>query len=294
MRLTVCLVAVLAITSYLVPVGDMGEVFTPLRGVLGGAANLVLALSLLLLNTKSVNNVFNPGLSMAFFLFFVLLNPAASYLSCIHPVVLLFVFSQYCFVSERKFASMFLMSCSALLYEPLAWVLPLVLVISVIGAADMLRVVIKSIGGILLPFVYVFCFRYMLYSDATVYMEEYISRAMEFAPAVRSVNFVSIFLLLCISVVSLHAISYMFRRLHSNSIITEHILRMEVMSLVLGVAVFFLFGGDPAMPVNMIAALPLAMILSHYFTGNGTAATAKGELVILCCAAAVSRLYHFI
>ncbi len=294
LKLTACLLAGLAITSYLIPAGGRGEDWTPLMGILGGIFNVLISLSLLLINVKSVNNVFNPSLSVAFFLLVTLLNPAASYFSPVHPALLLFVCGQYSFISERKFASMFFISCAALCYAPLMWILPLVLVVSVIGAADTLRVLLKQLGGILLPFLYMFCFRYMAYSDALVYAEEYMYRAMEFSPPLHSVNFVSIFLVICICVAALHSISYMFRRLHKNNIMTEHILRMEFMSLLLGLAVFFLFGGCSSEPLNMLVALPLSILLSHYFTGNIKAASARGELAILYCAAIISRLYHFI
>ena len=69
---------------------------------------------------------------------------------------------------------------------------------------------------------------------------------------------------------------------------------MELMSVVLGTALFFLFGGNAGVPANMLVALPLAILFSHYFTGNITAAPARAELILLCSAAAVARLYHFI
>lgn len=294
LRLTACLLVGLAITSYLIPSADRGEDWTPLFGVLGGISNILLTLSLLVINTKSVNNVFNPALSASFFLFIVLLDPAASYFSPVHPAVLLFILGQYCFISDRKFASMFFLSCSALCYAPLVWVLPLVLVISIIGAADFFRVLIKQLGGILLPFMYMICYRYMAYSDALVYAEDYLNRAMEFSSPMHSANFVSIFLLLSICVVAIDSISYMFRKIHKNNIITDHILKMEFMSLLLGTAVFFLFSGNSDVPLNMLVALPLSILMSHYFTGNINAATARGELIILYCAAIISRLYYFI
>jgi hypothetical protein len=191
-KLLFCLSAVLAITSYLVPATDGGEGWIPLlsgyadltafngnlllRGILGGVFNVLTVLSLLVINTKSVNNVFNPNLTVAFFLIILLLDPGAAYFNSLHPALLLFVWGQYCFISNRKFLSMFLLSSSALFYAPLILVLPLVLVISIIGASDMLRVAVKSLGGLLLPFLYVLSFRYMAFGDATVFIEEYINK----------------------------------------------------------------------------------------------------------------------
>ena len=302
--------AALAITSYLVPVEDRGEGWIPLlsgfadltafngnlllRGILGGLSNLLIALSLLIINTKSVNSVFNPSLSVAFFLVLILLDPGAGYLSSLHPALMLFVWGQYCFITNRKFLSMFLLSSAALFYAPLLWALPLVLIISVVGASDMLRVAVKSLGGLLLPILYILCFRYMAFGDAAVFIEEYLRHALEFSSPLHMVSFPSIFLVLCMAAVAIHSVSYMFSRLYSNSVITEHILKMEFMSLILGSGLFFLFSGSGNAPVNMIVALPVAMLFSHYFTGNITAASARVEMILLCCAAVISRLYYFI
>ena len=309
-RVLACLLAGLAITSYLIPPVDGGEGWIPLlsgfadlsafgdnlllRGILGAVSNILIALSLLVINTKSVNNVFYPNFSISFFLLVILLDPGAVYFSCIHPAVLLFVWSQFCFIINQKFTSMFLLSCAALFYAPLIWILPLVLVIGVAGAADMPRVALKSLGGILLPVVYVLCFRYMAFADATVFVQEYMQHAMAFSSPLYNTGFATIFVVLCVVVTALHSISYMFSRLHSNNIITEHILKMEFMSVVLGGGLFFLFCGNDGVPANMLVALPLAILFSHYFTGNITAAAARAELILLCSAAVVGRLYHFI
>ena len=302
--------AALAITSYLVPVADKGEGWIPLlsgfadltafnsnlllRGIIGGISNALIALSLLVINTKSVNNVFNPNLSVAFFLILILLDPGAAYFNSMHPALLCFVCVQYFFVSNRKFISMFLLATAALFYAPLVLALPLVLVISIIGAADMLRVAVKSLGGLLLPFLYLLCFRYMAFGDAGIFIDEYLMHALDFSSPMHSLNVPAIFLILCLAAITLHSVSYMFARLYSNSIITEHVLKMEFMCLILGAGLFFLFLGSGTVPVNMIVALPIAMLLSHYFTGNITAAPARVELILLCCAAVISRLYYFI
>ena len=305
-----CLLAGLAITSYLIPAGDRGEDWIPLlsgffdfaviagrpvlSGILGGVFNALIAVSLLAINTKSVNNVLNPALSVIFFLVIIYLNPGAAYFSPIHVAVLLLVWSQNCFIISQKFTSMFLLSCAALFYAPLMWGIPLVLIISVIGAGDMARVAVKSLGGVLLPLLYVLCFRYMVYADALVFIDEYIEQMFTFSSPLGSITFASLYLIGCLGVIALHAISYMFSKLYKNSIVTEHILKMEFMTLLMGSVVFFLYWGDNSAPINMIAAVPLAMLYSHYFTGRINAAAARVELILLCSAAVISRLSYFL
>lgn len=305
-----CLLAGLAISSYLIPAGEMGEDWIPLlsgfvdlsviggnlwiRGILGAVSNILIVVSLLVINKKSVNNVFNPRLSASFFLLILLLHPGAVYFCGLHPAVLLFVWGQYCFIIDQKFTSMFLLSCSALFYAPLMWVLPLVWAISIMGAADIPRVALKSLGGLVLPMVYLLCFRYMAFGDAGVFIQEYLAHAAAYSSPFHSFRFTSLFLLACLCAVSVHSISYMFSRLYKNSIITEHILKMELMCFVLAVMLLVLFWGNGSMPLNMLAALPAALLFSHYFTGNINAAPARVELILLCCAAAISRLSYFI
>ena len=305
-----CLLAGLAVTSFFIPDMGRGEVWIPLlsgfcdlsafsenvilKAILGGIFNLLICVSLLAINTKSVNNVFNPGLTLIFFLLIVFLNPSAVYFSALHPAVLLFVWSQYCFITRQKFMSMFLLSSAALFYAPLLWVLPLIMVISIFGAADIPRVAVKSLGGIILPFLYILCFRYMVFNDALIFVDEYLGRAMDFSTPFRSLEISSLFLAVCLVWMSLHAISHMFARLYRNSIVTEHILKMEFMCAVMGAAVFAMFWGDGNVPVNMVLALPLALLLSHYFTSNINTAAARIELILLCCAALIFRLSYFI
>ena len=309
-RVLYCLVVGLAVSSYFIPLGDKVGEWLPLlggfadfsafnenlllRGVLGGIFNVLIALSLLAINTKSVHNVFLPNFTVAFFLVIALLNPSAVYFSTIHPAVLLMVWGQYCFISSQKFTSMFLLSCAALFYAPLLLALPFVLIISVLGAADILRVTLKSLGGLILPFVYLLSFRYMAYADAMVFIDEYVQKAIDFSSPLYRVSFTSLFLVLCIGSVLIHSLSNVFRKLFRNSIITEHILKMELMCMLLGGAMFFMFWGNGDVPVNIIVALPLSMLFSFHFTGNITAAPARIEFILLCCAAVISRLYYFI
>lgn len=168
------------------------------------------------------------------------------------------------------------------------------LVISIFGAADIPRVTVKSLGGLVIPFLYILCYRFMVTNDVKHFIDGYLHSATQFSPSFTSVGIPSLFMVACIAWISLHAVSYMFARLYNNSIITEHILKMEFMCLVLGSAVFVLFRGDGSEPVNMVVALPVAMILSHYFTANINTATARIELILLCCAVSVSRLSYFI
>ena len=309
-RVLSCLLVGLTITSFLIPAADRGEDWIPLlsgffdmsmisgnlwlMGSLGVLFNALIVVSLTVINAKSVNNVFNPYLTTSFFLLLILLDPQSVWFCSLHPAVLLFVWGQFCFVINQKFTSMFLLSCAALFYAPLVWVLPIVWIISLMGAADILRVALKSLGGIILPPLYLLCFRFMMYGDAGVFVEEYIDRAMAFSSPVSSIEFTSLFLVICITFIAFHAISHIISTIYSNSIVTGHILKMELMCFVLGAAMFVLFFGNGSLPVNMVVALPLALIFSYHFTGNINAASARVELILLCCAALLQRLSNFL
>ena len=284
-----CLLAVLVITSFFIPQPGEWEVW-----ILGALFNALMVVSIMAINTKSVNNVFNPALTSVFFLLVVLLNPKATSFSILHPAVLLFVWSQYCFITKQKFLSMFFLSIAALFYPPLALTLPLVFVVSIFGAADIPRTTVKSLGGLILPYIYVMCYRFMVHQDTMAFADEYLQEAISFSMPLKSMEVISLFMVLCLAWVCLHAVSNMFSKLYKNSIITEHILKMEFLCLLLGAGVFVLFGGDASVPVNMVVALPVAFLLSHYFTSNISTASARIELILLCCAALVQRLSYFI
>ena len=294
-----CLVAGLAVTSFFIPDAGRGEVWLLghsllLKGIFGMVFNALIVVSLMAINTKSVNNVFNPTLSSVFFLLIILLDPSAAYFSPLHPAALLFVWGQFFFIAKQKFICMFLISLAALIFPPLVLVLPLILIISIFGAADIPRVAVKSLGGLVLPFLYVLCYRYMVTDDVATFIEEYTHSAMQFPTSLRSVEVSSLFLVACLVWISLHSLSYSIARLYKNSIITEHILKMEFMCIVLGGALFALFWGSGCGPVTMLVALPMAIIFSHYFTANINTAAARIELILLCCAVLISRLSYFI
>lgn len=300
----------LAISSYLVPFGDKVGGWLPLcsgiadlsslatmpvlSGVLGVIFNVLIIVSLLAVNTKSVHNAFNPNFTVSFFLMVLLMQPGAVYFSQVQLAVLLFVWGQYSFIAGKKFTPMFLLSCSALCYAPLVWTLPLVWIISIFGAQDIPRVAVKSLGGILLPPLYLIAFRYLVFHDTLDFVETFMHHAADFANPFHDMDYPDMFLAICIIAVTLHAISYIVANLYKNSIVTEHLLKMELMSVVLGFVVVLLFGGNQDVPASMLVALPVSMILSYYFTKNITTATARGELFMLCCAAVIARISCFV
>lgn len=304
-----CLVAGLLVSTIFLPMGERSGDWIPLfsgylnltplmensllSGILGGLFIILIGISLLLINNKVLSNLFYPPFTVLFYLLLTLLNPDAIYFSGLHIAVLLFVWGQYCFITNQKFTAMFLLSASSLFYAPFVWLAPLVMVISLIGAPDPLRTALKSIGGIILPPLYILSFRYMAFGDSLIFLEEFIDKATSIAPPSFTFSGSSLFLMLLLLVILINSVSYMFRRISSVSKVASQILRMEFLCLILAFLVLIFRGRDTSLPINMIAALPMSIFFSNYFTGSINRRGTKMMLFLLSCATVISALSYF-
>lgn len=293
-KLLSCLAVGLAISSFFITVGEGGEAIPLYKEVLGLLFVILTGASLLLINSKVLSNQFYPPLTVVLFLIITLINPASIYFSSVHVALLLFVLGQYCFVVNQKFTAMLLLGCSALFYAPFLWLLPVVVIFSLIGSPDFFRTAVKSIGGCILPLFYFLIFRYVAYNDAMEYTQVYMDKLLLFKTPFHLLNGTSFFFILTLGVITLYAITHILKKMHSVNIMAYRILKMEFMSLILAVAVFVLFAGEEAVPLNMIFALPLAIILSNYFTRTIAEKYTRVMLIILSCSVVLSRLSYFV
>lgn len=249
---------------------------------------------MLVVNSKLLKNLFYPPFTVAFFLLLTLVNPSSVYFSGVHIALLLFVWGQYCYVINQKFTAMFLLSAASMFFAPFVWISPIIMAVSLFGAPDLARTAVKSLGGILLPPLYLMVFRYMAFDDAAVFADKFIEQATLFSPPFYNLNGSTIFLILVLAVVLFYAVTYMFRKMYSVSIFVSRILKMEFLSLILGVFALVLWSGDEALPINMAVALPAALLFSNYFTRNISKKGTKIQLILILCAVAISRLSYFV
>ncbi len=300
----------LFITSFFVPFRDKADEWMPLLSgfvdpelffgnrlllVAGGILSVcLLLLPVYFINSKSPGKSFRMYYTMTFCLLIILSNPMSVYFSTIYPAAILIAWGQYCFIVKQRFTAFFLLAFASLFYAPLIWVIPLVLIISLAGAPDVPRKFAKSLAGILLPYIYIFSFRYIYFDDIEEFVKQYFNEIIRIDIPVYSLSFTVIFMFICFFIMALHAVLNIFGRLGRQNIFTGRILKIELLAAFLCSGVFFLFWGEKSLPLCVILAPPLSLLLSNFFSRNKTGRSAKIELVLLMAAVAVARIAYFV
>lgn len=299
----------LFITSFLVPVMDKSDEWIPLLSgfvdmdVLYGNQFLLaavgllcivgLAVSVYFIATKTVSESFNIYYIELFLLLIILSDPMAVYFSAIYPAAILIIWVIYCFMQNQKFTALFLLSTASLFYAPIIWMIPVVLVTLFVGVSDFWRVFVKAIGGMLIPYLYILTFRYICFNDVSVFGYQYFNEVIRLNFPVYSLPFITLFMILCFAILSGHAIIYIFKKLNRQNIFTGIVLRMTILTALLGVLIFFIFWGGKSTPLCVLLAGPFSLLLSNYAVGKRESYSFHAELILFMSAVVVARATHF-
>ncbi|MCI1719439.1 MAG: hypothetical protein LKM37_00155 [Bacteroidales bacterium] len=275
---------------------DMDIVMTAgMKSIIYGIASAVLLLlSLYILNDKLFSSISKSFTTVAVAATLIFCDPMAVYFTSIYPAAICIVWSLYCLLTAQIFLAFFLISLASMFFAPLILTIPVVMIITLIVGSDSLRIFLKSIGGTLVPIIYVLSFRYLEFNDVGVFCSQ-------FAEQLTAVNFeffskhlADLFMILCIMIVSLHAIIRTLIEQGHNNIAEANGLRLAILSAVLSAAVYFLYSGAGNIPVGILIAPMLAVILSNFFTSGYKEQSVRIEIIILLCSFIVARLGFFI
>ncbi|MEG2321124.1 MAG: DUF6427 family protein [Bacteroidales bacterium] len=304
------LVGGLLFTSFLVPFINKTDEWIPLLSgfietdvfysnkyllAVGGILSItVLAISIYFVNSKALDNTFRVYYTQLFFLLIVLANPTSIYFSTIYPAAILLTWMQFYFIIKQRFIAFFLISIASLFYAPIIWIIPIVLIISLIGIPDILREFFKSLGGIIIPYLYVFVFRHIYFNDVDVFIQQYINEITTINFPIYSLSFTTMFLLLCFFIIYIHATVALLKKINRQSINMGYILRIELIASLLAILIFFIFWGNKSTPLCVILACPFSIILSNYVTANKQSYPLRVELILLMSAVVIARIAYFI
>lgn len=300
----------LFVSSFFLPVADKTDDWTPLLSgfvemdlfytnklllAMGGILSIaILVVSIYFINAKTIGRSFSVYYTSLFALLFIFSNPCGVYFSAIYPAAILLTWVQYCLIVKQRFTAFFLLACASLFYAPILWLVPVVLIITLIGTPDFFRVFLKSFTGLLIPYLYILSFRYILFNDMDVFVQHYFKEIISMEFPIYSLGFTTMFLVLCFVIILLHAVIDILSKLNRQSILTGYILKQELITIVLGALLFFVFWGDQSLPLGALLATPGSLILSHYFLQNKKRNQARVELVLLMSAAVIARAAYFI
>lgn len=304
------LLAGLFISSFFVPFREKTDEWIPLLSgfvdmeafylnriwlVAGGILSLfLLIIPLYFINSRALCKSFRMYYTLLFCMLVILVNPMSVYFSTVYPAAICITWMQYCLIIRQRFIAFLLLSLASLFYAPVMWAVPVVLVITLIGTPDIFRAFFKSIGGILIPYVYLFSFRYIYFNDTEVFIQQYLQEMIKIEIPVYSLSFTNIFVVICFLIITLHAVFAILGKLGRQSILTGHILKTELVAFLLGTILFLLFWGVTSLPLCVLLAPTMSLLLSNYFTQDKVSRTAKAELILLMGAVVVARAAYFI
>ena len=113
-------------------------------------------------------------------------------------------------------------------------------------------------------------------------------------PSIFPISAAKLFVNICFILIAIHAVFYLINEINRYNKIKDFILRLSILSLVVYVIIYALYGGDTSYYLPLLITTPLSIILSGYFESNNDKYLSKGELVLLLCAAIVYRTSIFL
>lgn len=265
------------------------------RSVIYGISGIVLVLfSTYMVGRQLLVSVSSSFLTVCIAAVLILLDPRSIYFSSIYPAAICIIWSVFCLLEQQTFTEFFLLSLGALFYAPLLWMIPIVLLIVLFGGNDSFRRFVKALGGVIVPAIFLLSFRYLRFDDVEVFCGQIWSCISNFGSSFLSLHFVSMFMIVCLVFMGLHAMLLIMREIGHNSISVSKTLRIESLALLLTSALFFLFSGVSSAPVSVLLASPFALLLSNYYTNFSGKDSVKIQIVLFFCVIIIDRLGYFV
>ncbi len=222
------------------------------------------------------------------------INPNALYFSPIYPASIALLWAHYCLLNRQLFTGFFLIAVASMFYPPIIWTTPFAALLLLAGEQDALRSIIKFLGGLLVPFILLLSVQYLLDRDVVDYLSHFLSRITTISITLASKDLVYLFMLLCLTVVAVHAILILFVSIKTKGIADAYLIKTECIYVILTFLLFLFFGSKESLPLSVLVGCPLGILLSKYFFDFGNKPLARVEILLLLVALVVARLGYFI
>lgn len=292
--------AFLLITSLLLPYSgvECGLSFIDNNKYLSAGIGLLCliaaAVPLFIISSFAAKSAISSNISVVLFFILSLVSSGSIYFSYTHLSLIAFAWGQFFILKEDNFKALFFSSIAALLVPELMWIIPVMVGVSAAGKGDLPRAILVNLSGVVLPVLYVFLYRHILYKDALEYLYIYWNSMINVSSPVLSLSFTNIFLVVIVGFMILHSCLSIVSRHSQTNIATENVLRAEVISALLLCVIYILFWGNDSSSLNLLLAFPVSLILSNLLTVKKYSAAFKIELIVFICAVILYRLHFFI
>jgi len=293
----IAVAVILFVTSFFM---ESGHLFFPegnrnVSIIIGLACILLLLVSVYITSEPVVPRHQDRLIAVAFSAALIFACPGALLATPIHPAAIALLWAQFCMLKEQYFTAFFLMGISAMFFPPVLWIAVLVILFMLLaGLQDPWRNFLKFFGGLIVPYILVFGFRYLMGYDLVALGKWYAGEMISIGYDVFSLNIPMLFLVVCIALIFVHAVIKFMRNMGELGIAESYALKVQIINVAVCAAAFVLFASSGRYPVAILACCPAAVLFSRYFSQFGQLPWLRIEVVILLCALLVSRLGYFI
>jgi len=275
---------------------------TPLSGILAVTLLLLTAFSIFVLD-----NTFSTGINHILpliYIFFVSTNPNSVFLTPMHAVALLLIWSFFFSVDyrvkglklESLLKSFFLLSCASFFYAPVLWLFPIMFAINIRSSEDKIKFIFISIIGTILPFIFLLGTDYLINGceNTVELINRYCTLLVNIEEKFFPYSAAKIFKIIVIVIFSIQATVYLLKRMNSFKIAKSRSLTRIITYLFFLIIIVFFFNRSDREPTGLIIYIPISIILSEYISTNYNRKQGMITNLIIMCAIIIERLAYLI
>lgn len=263
---------------------------------LGAVSIVSLVVSVYYTSMRHFMHSSDSGNLLIIFLLLLFSNPSAIFFSPVCLSAICLIWAQEVLLAQKKFLGSMLISLSSLFYAPLVWLIPLSFLFLIFVSTDFLKNLIIVLSGLILPLLYIGVFRFLLFDDATYYIEDFYNIATNISLSLRTVEFPQLFEIICFVIIALVTVSYLLKVLNRLKISLRDAIKSRILFLLALSAIFFLFSSATSQPLVVLIAAPLAFLYSYRFANleNTGRKSRYIEVVLILSALVITRLSYFV
>ena len=263
---------------------------------LGTVSLILLILSVYYTSMRHLVHSSDSGTLLIILLLLIFSNPLAIFFSPVYPAAICLIWAQEVLLAEKRFLGSMLISLSSLFYAPLIWLIPLSFLFLVFVSTDFFKNLIIVLSGLMLPLLYIGVFRFLLFDDATYYIEDFYNTATDISLSLRYIGFPQLFEIICFAIIAIVTVIYLLRVLNRLKIAVRDAITSRMLFLLALSAVFFIFSSSTSQPLVILLAAPLAFLYSYRFANleNTGRKSRYIEVILILSALVITRLSYFV
>jgi len=257
------------------------------------------AISLYFIGLNMLGTGKNKFILPLLFLIFVFISPESIYFSGSSFAAPLFLWSIYFTIQSKKsdlncFIAGFLISLSLLFDPHTALLIPLVLYYIFISRGFSLRTAVYIFTSILIPLIFLFALRYLLFQDATLFAELLVSELIKISTFEFTLKSVAEFTILAaFAIILLSSVAHILSERGRYGLVKSIAYTRFIILLLFCVLILFLYP-DAGGSLSTIIAVPASVVASEYLVNYEKSNKHHIQFLILIMLIIVNRIADFI